>query len=94
MESPARRLFGDHKQAKVVLVPSHMGQRGDNQEDWWSTALALSSERVAVLPYDRRGVCSSDGRSCSDASDILSENWRDAWACGLPSFEGGRPGNK
>jgi pimeloyl-ACP methyl ester carboxylesterase len=70
------RLFGRPGKAAVVLV--HMGQNSSNEADWFGLARRLARAGYAVLAYNRRGVCSGDGRyDCSGGLDDWPKAWQD-----------------
>ena len=68
------RIFGE---GEVGVVLAHMGREGDTQKDWYSLARALAKRGYLALTYNRRGVCSSPGRECSDGADDYESSWQD-----------------
>src|SRR5689334_14487856 len=70
------RLLGRRGEDAVVLV--HMGQNSSNETDWFGLARRLARAGYAVLAYNRRGVCSGDGRfDCSGGLDDWPKAWQD-----------------
>lgn len=68
------RIFGE---GEVGVVLAHMGRAGDTQKDWYSLARALAKRGYLALTYNRRGVCSSPRRGCSEGADDYESSWRD-----------------
>jgi dienelactone hydrolase len=70
------RLFG-HGRAAVVLA--HMGNRTDNESDWFPLARRLAREGYLVLAYNRRAVCAGERRryDCSGGGNDFGESWQD-----------------
>jgi dienelactone hydrolase len=68
------RVFG-HGQVGVVLA--HMGRGGDTQADFRPLARELAEHGYLALTYNRRGVCDSAGRECSEGSDDYASSWKD-----------------
>ena len=70
------RLFG-HGRAAVVLA--HMGNRPDNESDWYPLARRLAREGYLVLTYNRRAVCTGEERTydCSGGPNDFGTSWQD-----------------
>ena len=61
-----------HGRAAVVLA--HMGNRTDNESDWYPLARRLAREGYLVLTYNRRAVCTGEEHAydCSAADPTTS----------------------
>jgi fermentation-respiration switch protein FrsA (DUF1100 family) len=70
----AGRLFPG---GPTAIVLSHMGNPGNDQGDWFTTAGMLADRRYTVLTYNRRGVCPGGLEGCSRGIDVYGEHWRD-----------------
>jgi dienelactone hydrolase len=70
------RLFG-HGRAAVVLA--HMGNRPDNESDWYPFARRLAREGYLVLTYNRRAVCTGEEKpyDCSAGINDFGTSWQD-----------------
>ena len=70
------RLFG-HGHAAVVLA--HMGNRPNNESDWYPLARRLAREGYLVLTYNRRAVCTGEERTydCSAGDNDFGKSWQD-----------------
>ena len=70
------RLFG-HGPAAVVLA--HMGNRPNNESDWYPFARRLAREGYLVLTYNRRAVCAGEKHhyDCSAGISDFGNSWQD-----------------
>lgn len=62
------RLFGD---GQVAIALSHMGNPGNDQDDWKPTALRLAEAGYLVLTYDNRERLNSSWNDVLGAVDYL-----------------------
>jgi dienelactone hydrolase len=70
------RLFG-HGASAVVLA--HMGNRPDNESDWYPLARRLARDGYLVLTYNRRAVCTGEKHTydCSGGPNDFGTSWQD-----------------
>ena len=68
------RWFG---KGPVGVVLSHMGNRANNQSDWFGMALELADHGFRVLTYNSRGVCPGGQLGCSERGGGLEDRWLD-----------------
>jgi len=70
------RLFG---RGRAAVVLAHMGNRPDNESDWYPLARRLAREGYLVLAYNRRAVCTGDERpyDCSGGPNDFGTSWQD-----------------
>jgi pimeloyl-ACP methyl ester carboxylesterase len=68
------RLYG-HGEVGVALA--HMGRAGDMLLDWAPLSDELAKRGYMALAYNRRGVCTTPGRECSEGPDDFASSWND-----------------
>jgi len=70
------RLFGRGRSAVVL---AHMGNRPDNESDWYPLARRLAREGYLVLAYNRRAVCTGEAHpyDCSAGPNDFGTSWQD-----------------
>jgi dienelactone hydrolase len=70
------RLFG---RGRAAVVLAHMGNRPDDESDWYPLARRLARAGYLVLTYNRRAVCTGEVKpyDCSAGENDFGKSWQD-----------------
>src|SRR6185369_5107383 len=67
------RIFGS---GPTTVILAHMGNDENNQADWLPLIPGLLAEKVTVLTYNRRSICSGPDE-CSQPIGGYGSAWQD-----------------